>query len=24
MTNKHGKVWKVVFRKLLSGKQTWP
>jgi hypothetical protein len=24
MANKHRKVWKVVSRKLLSGKQTWP
>jgi hypothetical protein len=24
MANKHRKVWKVVFRKLLSGKQAWP
>jgi len=24
MTNKHRKVWKVVFRKPLSGKQTQP
>jgi hypothetical protein len=24
MANKHGKVWKVVSQKLLSGKQTWP
>jgi hypothetical protein len=23
MANKHRKVWKVVSRKLLSGKQTW-
>jgi hypothetical protein len=24
MANKHEKVWKVVSRKLLPGKQTWP
>jgi hypothetical protein len=24
MTNKHRKVWKVVSRKVNSGKQTWP
>jgi hypothetical protein len=24
MANKHRKVWKMVFRKLLSGKQIWP
>jgi len=24
MSNKHRKVWKMVSRKLLSGKQTWP
>jgi len=24
MANKHGKVWKMISRKLLSGKQTWP
>jgi hypothetical protein len=24
MANKHRKVWKVVSRKRLSGKQTWP
>jgi hypothetical protein len=24
MTNKHRKVWKVISRKPLSGKQTWP
>jgi hypothetical protein len=24
MANKHMKVWKVIFRKLFSRKQTWP
>jgi hypothetical protein len=24
MANKHRKVWKIVLRKVNSGKQTWP